>query len=184
MGKGQILLARRADGECFPVEVSLGPVRKAREPPHDAASVRDLTHQRQFEDLLRQARDQAEQANQAKKHILANMSHEIRTPLNAVIGLTSLLSSDDLNAQQRSHVQNPTVRRALLGIVNDVLDLAKIEADEVTLEAVPCRLDELLAHLESVFGTQAEVKRSDVRLGTRPSPAGGVLADKIGSDKS
>ena len=178
MGKGQILLARRADGECFPVEVSLGPIQHANH-LMIVASVRDLTHQRQFEDLLRQARDQAEQANQAKSTFLANMSHEIRTPLNAVIGLTSLLSSDDLNAQQRSHVQKIQLAgRALLGIVNDVLDLAKIEADEVTLEAVPCRLDELLAHLESVFGTQAEVKGLTFVLEQDPHLPEWVLADK------
>lgn len=179
MGEGgnQALQARRANGEEFPVEVSLGPVQHSGQ-SLVVASVRDLTMQHKFEGQLRQAREAAEQSNQAKSAFLANMSHEIRTPLNAVIGLTGLLSEDHLNDQQRSYVSKIQLSgRALLGIVNDVLDLAKIEAEELSLELIPCQPAEVLTQLESVFSTQAKAKGLGFALTMDPQLPLWVMAD-------
>src|SRR5690606_28118426 len=77
-------------------------------------------------------------ANQAKSEFLANVSHEIRTPINAILGMTQLSLKTDLDDQQRSYLRSiESSSRILLGIVNDLLDFAKIEAGKLTIEAIP-----------------------------------------------
>ena len=116
---------------------------------------------------LRRATEAAEQASRAKGEFLANMSHEIRTPLNAMIGMTRLLADTPLSSEQRQLLDKAQVAsRALLGIVNDVLDLAKIEAGEMTLEVAPFSLRELVDDLLALFRPQADAAglRYELRL--------------------
>ncbi|HEX3479396.1 MAG TPA: ATP-binding protein [Kofleriaceae bacterium] len=106
------------------------------------AFVRDVTAERHAQQQLQRARDAAEAASQAKSQFLANMSHELRTPLTAVIGLSDLLlmERDPLVPRQREYLEGvASSGRHLLALVNDVLDLAKIEAGktELKLESVP-----------------------------------------------
>lgn len=159
MGEGRVFPARHADGSEFPVEVSLGTV-----PLEDRmlvyASVREVSSRMAIEAQLRAALQEAERANDAKSAFLANTSHEIRTPLNAIIGLTHLLAEEPLSeAQQRLAEKIQLSGRSLLGIVNDVLDLSKIEANEMALDPVPVDLRELLEEVGGVFAPQAEAKR-------------------------
>ena len=119
----------------------------------------DITARRAAEQTLRDAKQAADSANAAKSSFLANMSHEIRTPLNAVIGVTHLLADSGLSADQQQLVSKAQMAgRSLLDIVNDVLDLAKIEAGDMALEALIFRPDELLAELQAVYEPQALVK--------------------------
>ncbi|MDO8904977.1 PAS-domain containing protein [Hydrogenophaga sp.] len=109
-------------------------------------------------DLVR-ATDAAEAASRAKGEFLANMSHEIRTPLHAVIGLTHLLADTPVSAQQQQLLDKSLMAsRSLLGIVNDVLDLAKIEAGELTLLPEPFYLDSLVSDLDNLFREQSNLK--------------------------
>ncbi|MGQ3052844.1 MAG: ATP-binding protein [Roseateles sp.] len=115
--------------------------------------------------LLAESEARSLQATMAKTRFLANMSHEIRTPLNAVIGLTHLLVRTPLTAEQRPHVQNIMLAgQALLGIVNDVLDLTKIEAGEMALERAPFSLRDICSALQAMFGDQAQGKGLRLRL--------------------
>jgi PAS domain S-box-containing protein len=123
------------------------------------ASVREITERKQYERSLREATQRAEQANSAKSEFLANMSHEIRTPLNAVIGLGYLLEHTTLDEDQHQLLSKIQFGgRALLGVINNVLDLSKIEAGEMSLEDEPFDLSELARNLGQLLAPQAAAK--------------------------
>ncbi len=112
-----------------------------------------------YEDSLLAARQQAERASAAKSEFLANMSHEIRTPLHGIIGLSVLLDQTDLTERQKQLVTTiKTAGDSLLSVVNNVLDLTKIEAGEMTIEEEPFDLVELLRDLKGLLASQAETK--------------------------
>jgi PAS domain S-box-containing protein len=125
----------------------------------------DFTERHEAAEVLKRAQTDAEAASQSKSRFLANMSHEIRTPLNAVLGVFYLLADSPLDADQRQLLGKAQVAgRSLLGIVNDVLDLAKIEAGEIHLSAEPYHLPSLLYELETVYAPQAVQKGLSFRL--------------------
>ncbi|MEO1015242.1 MAG: ATP-binding protein [Pseudomonadota bacterium] len=108
---------------------------------------------------LEKARDEAERANAAKSAFLANMSHEIRTPLNGVIGMAQVLSRSRLEPQQKEYAD--VIARSgasLLGVINDVLDLSKIEAGSLRIERAPFDLSNLLSDLEKEFRHMTDEK--------------------------
>ncbi|MCU0857679.1 MAG: response regulator [Pontiellaceae bacterium] len=114
---------------------------------------RDITERKRMEDALRKAREAAEQTTEAKSAFLANMSHEIRTPLNAVVGMTSLLADTPLTPDQRDFIETIEASgEALLTLINDILDLSKIEAGRIQLENIPFNL---LKCAENVLDTVA-----------------------------
>ncbi|MBB5190118.1 PAS domain S-box-containing protein [Silvimonas terrae] len=113
---------------------------------------RDVTAQQQFEDSMRQAKEQAVAASEAKSSFLANMSHEIRTPMNAVLGLLQLLQWTDLDARQQDYVdKTQNAAQALLGLLNDVLDFSKIDAGKLQLDPHPFEVESLLRDLATVL---------------------------------
>lgn len=190
---------RRKTGEVFPEEIS---VQALRDP--DGKTVRfisifsDITerkrneeelrkHREHLEDLVRQrteeltaARDQAEAANRSKSIFLANMSHELRTPLNAVIGFSQLMERDAaLSAAQRRNLEiiNSSGNH-LLTLINDVLELSKIEAGKTPLELDEASLSELLHQVVDMMRVRAEQAGLALRLEMHNLPPV-VLMDSV-----
>ena len=129
----------------------------------------DVTRQNRYEESLRTATVKSDQANRAKSEFLANMSHEIRTPLNAIIGLGYLLEQTALSEDQRQFLSKiQFAGRALLGVINNVLDLSKVEAGEMTLEIERFDLPELFRELGQMLSPLAQAK--GIQLGLRTAP--------------
>ncbi|MDP9010870.1 MAG: PAS domain S-box protein [Pseudomonadota bacterium] len=134
------------------------------------AAAREITERKQYERSLREATHRAEHANNAKSEFLANMSHEIRTPLNAVIGLGYLLEHTTLSEDQRELLTKIQFGgRALLGVINNVLDLSKIEAGEMSLEDEPFDLPQLVRDLGQLLTPQAVSKGIELIVHCAPA---------------
>lgn len=126
------------------------------------------------------ARERAEQATQAKATFLANMSHEIRTPMNGIIGMSTLLQDAPLDQRERELVD--TIRssgQALLAIINDVLDISKIEAGKLAIEKVSMDVRTCVDELGAVMAYQAATKRIELILDVDAAVPGRVLGDPL-----
>jgi PAS domain S-box-containing protein len=141
---------------------------------------RDITPQRELENQLRQAKEDADAANQAKSQFLATMSHEIRTPMNAVLGMLRLVQGTPLSLRQQDYVQKAeTAAKSLLGIINDILDFSKIDAGKLNLDLHPFNLEDLLAELAVVLAGTLENKPVELVLQIPPDMPAIWLGDRL-----
>lgn len=125
----------------------------------------EIAVREKYQQQLHEARQQAEAANHAKSDFLATMSHEIRTPMNSVLGFTNLLLNTELNEKQRDFAQ--TVKssgKLLLALIDDILDLSKIEARKLELELLPFSMAEMLNEIVKLFVPRANEKNLELKL--------------------
>ncbi len=151
-------IQRRKDGTTFPSEMILGLITR-EDIQYVLAAARDITDRKQVEIALKKAKEAADAANHAKSEFLANMSHEIRTPMNAVIGFSDLLSNMITDKKQKNYLSSiQTAGKALLTLINDILDLSKIEAGRLEIQYEAINPAILFAELEQIFALKIAEK--------------------------
>lgn len=177
----QEILQYRKDGRTYWASTSLTPVLDdSGLLTRWIAIFSDATRRRQAQESLEAAKEAAEAASRTKSEFLANMSHEIRTPMNAIIGMTELALGTELTAEQREYLL--TVKQssdALLRLLNDVLDLSKIEAGKLQIEWVPFRLPELLHETMKALSVRAAKKGLETAWRFPPDGPEQLVGDPI-----
>ena len=160
----------RRDGTERHVDARVAPIVVEDKPDGFVGTLVDATHALEAEVLSDRARRQALESSRLKSGFIANISHEIRTPLNGVIGLTQILSDTSLDAKQRVYVD--TLRQAgedLLGLLNDVLDLSKVEAGAMRVESVAFDARRLIGESARLFEPTAAIRRLTLDVVVAPT---------------
>ncbi|MCZ6794365.1 MAG: ATP-binding protein [Planctomycetota bacterium] len=169
---------RAKNGRIFPVEIRVNHLEYRGE-EYNCSIVRDVTTRDRVEAELRKAMESAEVANMAKSAFLANMSHELRTPMNSILGFGQLLE-ERLQGDAAAQEELSMITRAsehLLKLINDILDLSKVEAEMLAIEKTECSPLEIVDDVLSVVAVRASQKRLALsRRCTTEVPAG-ILAD-------
>jgi two-component system, sensor histidine kinase and response regulator len=167
------------DGRGFAAEVVLIPFMSDGLQQF-CAMIQDITPRKQAEAFMLAAQQAAEAATQAKSRFLANMSHEIRTPMNAIMGMTHLALMDDMPTRARNYVEKAhRAAGSLLQILNDILDVSKIESGKLTLEDTEFQLESVVSSMADVLGVRAEEKRLELLFTAEPDIPTALIGDPM-----
>jgi PAS domain S-box-containing protein len=174
------LLNRKKDGTDFPIFLSTSVIHdESGEPVALIGVARDITKQKELEAVLLTATQDAEMANKAKSIFLANMSHEIRTPLNAIIGFSQLMNRESLLTDSQKEYNISIIRAGehLLSLINDILELSKMEAGRLELNPVSVDLQSLFVDMQMIFKEPAKTKHLQFIFETDPDVPQYVIVD-------
>ncbi len=162
VGRTLEIEGRRKSGSKFPVELSISSAR-LNDCWYSIGIIRDITERRQTEREIVEATEAAENASRTKSEFLANMSHEIRTPLNTVIGATGLLAETNLDEEQMKLVDMMhSSGESLLVLINDILDISRIEAGKITLEKISFDLSVLISRICDTLSVRSSQKNLEM----------------------
>ncbi len=178
-GVGHELEGRKYDGGLFPITVSVvETVHQGK--PAKVLVIRDITDYKRVEQVLRHALDEAEASSRAKSTFLANMSHELRTPLNSVIGFANILMKKvgpELPARETDYLKRILSNgEHLLSLIDDILDLSKIDAQRMDILREPLQLDELVGEVVRTLDVEARERGLELR-GEVPGALRPLVAD-------
>ena len=175
------LINRRKDGTLYHELTHITPIfDQHHQVTHYLGIKEDITQRKQAEEALITATKEASRANRAKSEFLANMSHEIRTPMNAILGFSEILADlveDPQQAQFVRHIQ--TSGHALLTLINDILDLSKVEAGKIRLELSQFDPRPLIYEMRELFSQKAEEKGLAFLVKIDPQLPPAILADEV-----
>jgi len=144
------------------------------------STIYDISARKTMEEELRAAKEAAEASARAKSAFLANMTHEIRTPMNAIVGLARLAMDTALTPKQRDYLSKiQTSSEALMGLINDILDVSRIDAGRMEIEQVGFRIDKLLEDVQAVVGVKAEEKGIALTMRMAPGVPRSLLGDPL-----
>ncbi|CAK0763307.1 two-component system, sensor histidine kinase and response regulator [Gammaproteobacteria bacterium] len=178
--RGEICNVKK-NGELYLEYALISPIRDdSGVITHFVAVKEDITKQKRIEQDLKKALADADSANRAKSDFLANMSHELRTPMNAIIGFSHLCLQTDLSPKQSSYLHKVNVSaKTLLNIINDILDLSKIEAGKMELEQIQFRLEHVMGNLATVISTRTEEKGLELLFNISPQVHHHLVGDPL-----
>jgi two-component system, sensor histidine kinase and response regulator len=171
---------KKRNGELFWVAISATSIMSNGKMKYIIKLWDDISQRKSMETLLVSAKETAEAATRAKSEFLAHMSHEIRTPMNAIVGLAHLALKTDLSTKQRDYLNKmQSSANSLMSIINDILDLSKIEAGKIEIETTNFRLDSLLNNLVDMFSSKVKEKSLDISLRIEPDVPRELKGDSL-----
>ncbi|KAA0141029.1 ammonium transporter [Gimesia chilikensis] len=164
IGSRQEIVAQRQDGSTFPAELAVSSVVLADREIFTGI-IQDISERKEYERSLNEARKRAEAASDAKSEFLANMSHEIRTPMTAILGFTDILLG---NLKEKEDIEAAHIVKRngeyLIGVINDILDLSKIEARKIELEQVRVDTQEIVRDIAALMQVKADLKQLKLKI--------------------
>ncbi|MCG7550802.1 PAS domain S-box protein [Pseudoalteromonas sp. Of7M-16] len=179
IGNKREVIAQRKSGEKFPIDLAVTETKIAGK-AYYTAIIRDITQRKEAEEVLLEAMKAAQSATVAKSTFLANMSHEIRTPMNAIVGLCSLMSGTQLSQKQRGYLNKLTQSSDnLLNIINDILDISKIESGKLEIEKTSFRLEDVVELASDIIAYKAHEKCIDFSVDLPSSIPTALVGDPL-----
>jgi len=167
-------------GKILPMGMSISVLKERGKVIGSVCVARDLTQIKQAQRELEKSKEAAEAASRAKSEFLANISHEIRTPMNAILGFTETLLSETVNERHRRFLETILASgRNLLALIDDILDLSKIEAGKLKLQPEPINIKNIVYEIRSIFLDRAEKKGLEFKVEIDPNVSDTLILDEV-----